>query len=131
MNKKPQNPFLPFVNLKEILAFDINRPVFQTNSPLVNAVCEAIIKQKPISCEEISEYLNLDERKLSGALQIITGSSLNEIRLQIQVKILKACISEHPEWTPDQVAKHIGFSSRSSLWRFYKSIGYNEITGNH
>lgn len=111
-------PLLPFVSLEQILSYRTDQPDTYTSSPLVNAVCDAIIATHSIEAKELSEYLQVDGRKLSSALQLITGLSLHTLLQEYCLNAMQQCVAEHPDWTLNQVAQHIGYANAMTLWRF-------------
>lgn len=114
------NPYLPTVSLEQILAYQPELPQTKTESRLVNAVLDAINELNAIGCREIAEYMKLDERKLSAAIEIETGKKMQEIVHQYKLNKIRLYVAAHPDESMDEVAKANGYSSDGTLWRFFQ-----------
>lgn len=119
---KKKHPFLPYITLEQILGYQPDNAETHTSSALINAVCEALANTRSTEVKEVAEYLDVDARKLSSAVQIITGLTMHDILQQYILKAIHECVAKHPDWTLDQVADHLGYSCRSSVWRFTQRI---------
>lgn len=113
-----QKPFLPIVTIEEVYAFSPDDPATFTKSPLVNAVAEVLFTTKLIECKSIAQYLKLDERKLSNALSIELGMTLKDMVVAYRTKQVEEYRAAHPDYTPEQLAEAIGYSSAESISRF-------------
>lgn len=117
-------PFLPIATFEQVVAFDPVDSSTHTASPLVNAVAEVLHDTKLIECKEIAKRLEVDERKLSSALSLELGMTLNELLDRYRMKQALDFISDHPDCSPDQLAQEIGYASRNGISRFlYTKLG--------
>lgn len=118
MEDKTKHPYLPKASFEDICAYRFDDPKTFTASPIVNAFAEALHKKKNWTSTSLANYLGLDSHKLSCALQIETGMSLQDIVMEFKLIKTLAYIDAHPELSLSQIAADLGFSSRSALWRF-------------
>lgn len=117
-------PFLPVATFDQVVAFDPSDSSTYTASPLVNAVAEVLHTTKLIECRDIAKHLEVDERKLSSALTLELGMTLNVLLDRYRMKQVLDFIRNHPECTPDQLAHEIGYASRNGISRFlYTKLG--------
>lgn len=121
---KNTHPFLPVATLDDVLDYQPQDPTTHTPSPLVNAVAEALYKTKYHDAGQVADYLELDRRKLTAALQIELGLSLQELIIEYRLHRIQQYIEQHPDATLDKVAASNGYSSDSAIWRlFFRRLG--------
>lgn len=113
------SPFLPIATLQEVLAYNPSDASTHTASPLVNAVAEVLYSTHVIEASELAELLSLDQRKLSGALQIELGMSLRDVIKHYRIHAIQTYISQHPEATLQEVARENGYASDNAIWRLF------------
>lgn len=113
-----QKPFLPIATIEEVFSFNPEDQVTFTQSLLVNAVAEVLFSTKLIECKSIANALKLDERKFSNALSIELGMTLKELVVSYRTKQVQDFRAAHPDYTPEQLATSIGYSSSASISRF-------------
>ena len=116
VKKNNRNPFNPPFSLTDMLAY----PEKKTDNQLLDAVSEALHTHHFTTGREVAEYLNLNQDHLTGALQIMTGSSLAEVVSQFVYHRIDKYLTEHPDDTLDQVAKATGFSTKSAITAVYR-----------
>lgn len=127
MTQKNKEPFLPIVTIDDILSYRIDDAKTHTKSLLVNAVAKALQKPNLWDSSKLAKYLNLDRHKLSCALQIETGQSLQDIVIKYKLVRTLEYIEAHPKANISEVAGQNGYSSRSSLWRLLKRHSPNTL----
>ncbi len=113
-----QKPYLPIATLEEVFSFNVDDPATFTKSPLVNAVAEVLSTTKLIECKKVAAYLKLDERKLSNALSIELGMTLKDLVVAYRTRQVEDFRAAHPDYSTDQLAQAIGYSSPTSISRF-------------
>lgn len=113
-------PYLPSVSLDQIKLYCPTDEATWTCSHLVNAVLEAICESNAISCNEIADFMHLDARKLSAAIEIETGMKLQELLHQFKLAQIQNYIESHPKATQEEIAKANGYASDCTLWRFFQ-----------
>lgn len=112
-------PFLPIATLQQVLAYNPSDASTHTASPLVNAVAEVLYNTHVIEAQALADCLQLDQRKLSGALQIELGMSLRDVIKHYRIHAIRTYICQHPEATLSQVAKQNGYASDNAIWRLF------------
>ena len=113
------NPFLPVASIDDVLAFNPADASTYTPSPLVNAVAEVLSTTHLLEANDVADYLQLDRRKLSCALQIELGMSLRDVIKQYRINEIRSYIRQHPDDTLNDVALHTGYSSDNAIWRLF------------
>ena len=111
-------PFTPIVTLEQVFGYVSEDPATHTQSPLVNAVAEVLSTTKIIECKEIARALKVDERKLSNALSLELGMSLKDLLVKYRSMEVQEFKQQHPEYTTEELAHAIGYSSAKSISRF-------------
>lgn len=126
---KKTKPYLPVATFQQVLDYVPGQPETYTASPIVNAVAEALYETKYIEGKDLAEYLALDPRKLTHAMQIDLGMSLIEVIHNYRLHQIEAYYNAHPGETLDQVAQACGYSSKGSVWRFFQRKLGKTVTG--
>ena len=124
MNKNKEiqpRPFLPSVTLEQVYAFRRDRKQTHTQSEFLNAVLAAMQTVRPASGRKVAEYLDLDEKDISGALRILTGYNYTDLRHHWVLHEIERLKVDAPHLQGDPLARHLGFADRTSLWRFLQN----------
>lgn len=117
-------PYRPIATFEQVYAYDPQDAATHTASPLVNAVADALHTTKLIECKEIARHLEVDERKLSNALELELGLNLKELMDRYRIKQILDYITDNPDYTTEQLAEAIGYTSVPGITRFmYTKLG--------
>lgn len=121
---KVTHPFLPVASLADVLAYRSYDASTHTPSPLINAVIQVLHDTQFLEAGEVADFMALDRRKLTCALQIELGMSLQELIVEFRLHHIQEYIKSHPKATLEEVASSNGYSSDSSIWRlFFRRLG--------
>lgn len=104
-------PYRPFVTIEHFY----NYPAASTGSVICDAVADALYNTRLIRVGDIAEYLELDARKLSSAVQLDAGFSLVQLVQSYRLHQVQQYMIAHPEELVEQWAHAAGFSSDSVL----------------
>lgn len=110
----------PFVTFEQIVAFRPEETQTHTASPLVDAVATILLETRTIRAGEIAGMLGVDQRALSGALQIATGLNTSELLRRYRLDEAQKYIAAHPDEGLAEVAHALGYASYNALWRFFQ-----------
>lgn len=113
-------PYLPEITLKQILAFRPDDEQTYTSSRLVNAVANVLFTSLTREPGDFAQRLQIEKRHLSNAIEVITGMSLYDLIVQYRVAQIRQYMGQNPEKSNIVVAEHMGFSSPHALWRFFQ-----------
>ena len=132
-----KEPFLPSLSLEKIyvtplvpqedgtyrcLSFDEMQQVTmpQTGCALMDAVARTLATVPCRKGIEVADHLDVDLRKLSGAVDLYFGIGLNEL-----VIAYRTCLASElvrlTQLSPEEVAKRCGLASTSTLMHLIKS----------
>ena len=111
-------PYRPIATFEQVYTYNPSDASTHTASPLVNAVADALHTIKPIECKDIANHLEVDEHKLSSAIELELGLTLKTLMEQYRIKQIQDYIIENPEYTTEQLAEAIGYSSVAGITRF-------------
>lgn len=128
-NMSTIKPYLPVATFEQVLAYCPDDASTHTASPLVNAVCNVLCLTKCIEAGEVAKLLGLDRDRLTIALQLDLGMTLVEVVQQYRLQQILQFVNEHPDAPRDEVAKHFGYASRNSLWRFVERKCGTTVSG--
>lgn len=126
---KDKKPYLPVATFEQVLDYKPGQETTYTASPVVNAVAEALCMTRCIESKELSEYLSVDLRKLSGAIQLDLGMRLIDVIQQYRLRQVENYRTVHPDATLNEVAQACGYASDGSLWRFFQRKLGQTVTG--
>lgn len=106
-----QKPFKTFVTFDHFY----NYPASSTGSTLCDAVAEALLATRYIRSYEIARYLCVDQRKLSGALELLSGISLTQLVRSYRLHQVQQYLLDNPSANHRDAVAAFGFSSESVL----------------
>lgn len=115
-----KQPYLPVVTFQQVIDFIPDNSETYTASPIVNAVAKALFETRYIESKEIAEYLDVDARKLGGAIQLDLGMRLIDVIQQYRIHQVQQYRQEHPDATLNEVAHACGYACEDTLWRFFQ-----------
>lgn len=104
--------------MEEVLAYRPYDAATHTASPLINAVANVLYSTHHRELRVIARYLGVEPRKLSVAVEVVSGLSLKEMVVNYRLAQIQTLMKENPEQSSSQLAKECGFSSYHALWRF-------------
>lgn len=104
-------PYRPFVTIEHFY----NYPAVSTGSSICDAVADALFNTRLLRVAEIAEYLEIDPRKLSNAMQIESGLTLQQIVQSYRLHQVQQYMIAHPDQSLELQAHAAGFSSDSVL----------------
>lgn len=110
--------YRPVATFEQVLSYSPDDVTTHTVSPLVNAVCDVLCLTKCIEAAEVAKVLDVEQRKLTVALQLDLGMTLVEVIHQYRLHQILKYVGEHPDASRQEVANLFGYASRNSLWRF-------------
>lgn len=106
------------------LAYRPDQPETFMPSRVANAVATVLYETKTIHAGDIPEILGVDQRALTGAIQIVSGMSVKDLLHKYRLAQAQAYVEAHPNDTLDDIAQALGYSNRTTLWRFFqRAIG--------
>lgn len=104
-------PFEPYVTLDHIYRY----PEASTGSVLCDAVADALCTTRYIRVAQIARYMKVEARKLSCAIEVVTGMPLTELVKSYRLHQVQQYMLAHPDDNLDLVAAIVGFSSDTVL----------------
>ncbi len=130
-------PFLPFLTLDQIYVSPIVRqedgsykclsyqemrsvPIPETGSKLMDAVAQALAIMPFRNVAELADYMDLEVRKLSGAIDICYTLSANNLIVAYRMRLVQDLI-HYTQLSREEVASRSGFASVSTLEHFLKA----------
>ena len=116
------SPYISGITYEQVWAYRPADPATYTPSPLVNAVANALYSTRYITANDIAEYLCIEERLLRAVVQVELGMTLSDLVHRYRIDQADQYIRVHPDQNLNQVAIAIGYSSDSTLWRFYQRM---------
>jgi len=119
MNKE-KHSYLPVATFQQVIDYIPGKEDTFTASPIVNALAEALYETQCIECKELAEYLDVDVRKLGGAVQLDLGMRLIDVIQQYRIHQVQRYLDEHPDASLEEVAHACGYASSDTLWRFFQ-----------
>lgn len=111
--------YTPQATFEQIVAYRPDDPSTHTVSLLVNAVAAELFTTTVIDCKTLARSMQVDERKLASAILLETGMPLRDIINKYRVLQFQNFRTSHPDqdFTPDQIAQALGYSSAKSISR--------------
>ncbi len=116
------SPYISGITYDQVWAYRPFDPATHTPSPLVNAVAKALYSTRYIRSNDIAKYLCIEERLLRAVVQVELGMKLSDLLHRYRIDQADEYIRTHPGQNLNQVAHAIGYSSDSTLWRFYQRM---------
>ena len=110
--------FKPAITMEDVLAYRPYDTATHTASPLINAVANVLYSTHHRELRVIARYLGVEPRKLSVAVEVVSGLSLKEMVVTYRLVQIKTLMKECPDLTSTRLARECGFSSYHALWRF-------------
>lgn len=115
MKENRMEAFTPIRSLQELIA----APETPTGSILLDAVMKVMVTTHARNTKQIADHLKVDRVKLSGAIELLTGSSL-------QVILEAYCIQNVEYQLKDtdlpllEIVRQNGFTSTAALTHFFQ-----------
>lgn len=104
-------PFEPYVTLDHFYRY----PEASTGSVLCDAVADVLYTTRYIRVAHIARYTQVESRKLSCAIEVVTGMPFTELVKSYRLHQVQQYLLAHLDDSLDDVAAATGFSSDSVL----------------
>lgn len=115
-------PFSPIRSIEELMA----APQEPTGSVLLDAVMKVVGSTHARNSKQVADLMQVDKVKLSGAFELLTGSTLQDFLEQSSIRNIERQLKES-ELTLPEIARQNGFSSSAALTHFFQRF-HSDIT---
>lgn len=122
MKDKRIEPFTPIRSLDELIA----APQEPTGSALLDAVMKVMCTAPVRNTKQVADLLHVDRLKLTGAFELLTGGSLQELLEQRCIQNIERQLKE-TTLTLQEIARANGLTSSAALTHFFQRF-HSDVT---
>ena len=125
VRRKDRQPFVPPYCVTQMMLY----PDEMTCCQLLDTVSAALYQHNFTTVREVAEFLNLEPIKLTHAIEVLTGTTMSDVVRLFVMRRVRQALADHPDQTLDEVARSIGYHSKSSITYICRNFSMESARG--